>query len=276
MEQTPQQNDSPKGEPDSELKKENQAKEAGKKIVFQMEDTDSGLENLPAEASDLMKNILSADVFMKTSSAANEKTRSDSMTPEETMAKAPKMDQQAQDLLRRMVMQEKLSETPPPAAKPETVSQDLPAKAPPPAPPPPPPRSPAPPPPPKMTEKNEFAIDERGAIFGLQINKAKRKDIIEVMKSKSKVNNSSSDHSTLKYEDVGINFYLESGILQEITFSYPFEGATVKGLQIFDTINRAIELYGQPKMRTPGGAIWENMALFLKDDTVTTIRIRSN
>lgn len=287
MGKTPQQNDSPEGRtPDSEHMvnpaQNNQGpKETAKKIVFKTDDPVPGLENLPGEASELFKNIMSKDLPLKnTASGQKEKVMMEAMTPEQTLEnleRLPQMDQQTQDLFRQMVM---------PKKPPENLAPDLkqsPAKTGqlPKMPPPPPPSVAPQPPAAVIPENNDFPqrdviIDEAGSIFGIKINQSKRKDIIEIMKTKSKVNNFGNDHTILKYDDVGINFHLgDSGFLQEITFSYPFEGATSKGLKIFDSINQAIKIYGQPRIRTQSGAMWDKISIFLTDDTIITIRLRS-
>jgi hypothetical protein len=136
---------------------------------------------------------------------------------------------------------------------------------------------PSPPAPPVPQNTDDPVIDESGAIFGLQVGKAGRKDVLERMKTLSKVKISNPGESIFKYDDLGIAFYFgEGGGVQEITFSYPFSGHTQKGLQIDDPLQVAIDLYGPPKMQTPAGAIWDKFAVFLKDYTVTTIRLRSS
>jgi len=147
-------------------------------------------------------------------------------------------------------------------------------------PPPPPPKAPpaAPAPPVNNRPKNiDMTIVETGSVFGIQVNQANRRDVLAVMKDISKINISNPGESIFKYDDLGIVFYFgEGGNLQEITFSYPFEGKTSKGLRIEESVIRAIELYGQPKMKTQAGAIWNKFAVFLKDDIVTTIRLRNS
>ncbi len=136
-----------------------------------------------------------------------------------------------------------------------------------------------PPPPPlkAKTNNNEKIINEEGSIFGLQVNVTNRKEVLERMKGVSKINITNPGESIFKYDDLGIVFYFgEGGNLQEITFSYPFDGSTSKGLKLEESVNKAIQIYGQPKMKTNAGAIWNKFAVFLKDDIVTTIRLRSS
>jgi len=145
-------------------------------------------------------------------------------------------------------------------------------------PPPPPPNVLVPPPPPppifKTNEKKETIIDENGNFFGLSLGKSNKTDVLNTMKSMSK-ENILPKNNVFKYEDIGISFYFSpSGILEEISFYHPFNGKTSKGLSLNDDINKAIKLYGEPKIRTLEGAIWSKISLFLEDDIVTSIRIR--
>jgi hypothetical protein len=283
MEKTPQQTDSPDGNPAPESRTNQvpdtqEIKGSAKKIIYKPDSGNLGMENLPPEASELFKHIMSNNP------EHTEKVMMESMTPEQTIASAPQMDQQAQDLLRMMVMNDKPSEKP---VISETSEIEPPVfTIPPPPPPPPPPSIPPPPPAPSPVLVNEPAnkfspqdliIDERGAVFGIQINKTKKREVIEIMKSGNNLDNFVRTDSTIKFDDIGINFHFgDEGVLQEITFSYPFEGSTRRGLEIGNSITKAIELYGQPKMRTQSGAIWDKISIFLKDDTIISIRLRSN
>ncbi len=140
-----------------------------------------------------------------------------------------------------------------------------------------PPLPPPPPPPPSDSQAvstKSYIVNEFGSIFGIQIGKTTKKEVIEIMKAKSNINNLNITDETLKYNDIGINFHFAIGNLDEISFYYPFEGQTSKGLKIGDNIKKAIEIYGYPNIKTGSGAIWGKISLFLNDDIVTTIRLK--
>ncbi len=132
--------------------------------------------------------------------------------------------------------------------------------------------------PPKEPKKpDDKTIHETGMFLGLEVTKSSQNDVIEAMKTISNINITNPRESIFKYDNLGIVFYFgEGGVLQEMTFSYPFAGVTSKGLRIEDSIYRAIEIYGNPKMKTAAGAIWAKFAVFLKGDKVMTIRLRAD
>jgi len=318
---------------------------------FILEDSSNPfIDNLPPEASELMKSILSNDEFMVNKEEKESQKVIDSRKQVESSI--PKMDKQTQDLLRRMILQESVvkSVQQHPIGSPEYPLPQISNKqidfqqtsalekesdgqiiekiisSPPPPPPPPsmsssspgipkltqtiPPISvnskklasekfisppPPPPPPPKQQtieiketiqqqpttkkiNKDLFVINENiGTLFGCQIGSSKKREVIELMQQFSKVEITNLSQSVYSFDDLGVSFYFtESGILQEITISYPFEGQTLKGLKIEDSVERAIELYGNPKMRTGSGAIWPRLAVFLTDDIIITIRLKNS
>jgi hypothetical protein len=53
-----------------------------------------------------------------------------------------------------------------------------------------------------------------------------------------------------------------------------YKGTTSKGLKIGDSVEKAIELYGAPRMKTPKGAIWPSFGVFCKHEHICTIRLQ--
>jgi len=313
------------------INKKSDSSDSIKKFVLE-DSTNPFIDNLPLEASELMKSILSNDAFIvNKDDKKNKGNVIDSSIMNQVESSMPKLDKQTQDLLRRMILQESVvksvqqnpvgsPEYPlPQINKPvqkEPVDKNISL-----APPPPisklgqtsPPKfvqndniskekrgiSLAPPPPPpkqqiieirneprevsvkninKNKNKNSILVNENtGILFGIEIGTSKKKDVIEIMQEFSKVEIASFTQSIFSYDDIGVSFYFtESGILQEITLACPFEGQTLKGLKIEDSVERAVELYGHPKMRTGSGAIWPRLAIFLTDDIITAIRLKNS
>ena len=228
-------------------------------------DSDENSESyIPNYNSSLIDEILALDNFVY-----NKKDKkNDSLKSGSDTKINNKIDSSPEDLLRRINLQETLSEISSDTVKKINI-----------IPPPPklfvPPPPPINPPPPPKEDAKDTIIDEVGSVFGLQINHSKKMEVITKMKKKNK--NGQIEDKFVKFDELGITFYFdELGILDEITFSYPFLGATKKGLRIQDDVEKAISLYGKPKMRTFSGVIWSKVAVFLNDDQVTTIRLRSN
>jgi hypothetical protein len=253
------------------MNRELEASESRKKFVLNDDDTAPNFGSLPPEASELVKNIMSNDLYSTIKSTNPVEEELLELLNKPLATEAPKIDQQSQDLLRRMVIQEKLAETPPPPPPPPDKSKVNNIKA---SIPPPPPVKKVPAPP-KVKIPTDLTIYETGTALGIQVKNSKRRDVIDKMAAIDQLTTSNASEPVLKYESIGVIFYFsEGGNLQEITFSSPFQGKTSKGLEIGDSVQKAIELYGQPKMRTQAGAIWSTIAVFLKDDIVTAIRLR--
>ncbi len=233
-------------------------------MEYNISSDESSENDIPNYNSSLIDEILALDSFVY-----NKKDKkSEDLKLDLSNKTNNKVDNSPEGLLRRMNLQDTLSET-----SSDTIKR-INTIPPPPKSfiPPPPPINP--PPPPKEDAK-DTVIDEVGAVFGLQINHSKKVDVITKMKKKNK--NCQIEENFIKFDDLGITFYFDQlGILDEITFSYPFLGSTKKGLRIQDDVEKAINLYGKPKMRTFSGVIWSKVAVFLNDDQVTTIRLRSN
>lgn len=120
----------------------------------------------------------------------------------------------------------------------------------------------------------KLTIYESGVALGISTGQTSKKEVMEIMKNYSKFSFSEND-MIHEYSDIAVNVYFsDEDIVSEIKFLERYKGKTSKGLSINDTVERAIEIYGQPKMKSPKGAIWDKFAVFCDRNIITSIRVQ--
>jgi hypothetical protein len=128
----------------------------------------------------------------------------------------------------------------------------------------------------KTSLLRSFHIYEEGIFLGMIIGITSKEEVIKIMDeySTNKFDLNMAG-SALFYDDISVNFYFDQAdILSELDFGNTFRGATSKGLRIGDLLEKAIEIYGAPRMKTSIGAIWDNMKIFSENFLITGIKIR--
>jgi hypothetical protein len=127
------------------------------------------------------------------------------------------------------------------------------------------------------TEKeiSEFTINESGEALGIVVGQSTKEEVARMMKKYSSntfdLNYASQIHF---YNDVSLYvFFDDKNVVEELKFVNNYKGMTTKGLMLGDTVEEAIAIYGQPKMRSPKGAVWGKFAVFCEQDIITSIRI---
>jgi hypothetical protein len=128
----------------------------------------------------------------------------------------------------------------------------------------------------EKTDKSKIINENKGTYLEIKLGETSRKNVLQFMGKYSKENFSSFDNSrSLYYRDLALLVTFDKDdFVEELTFEPGFEGQTIRGLRIGDTIDKAINLYGQPYMRSNRGAIWPNFAVFSKDNFITSIRLQ--
>lgn len=130
----------------------------------------------------------------------------------------------------------------------------------------------------RKTETNsikKFAIDEElGIALGIIVGVTKKSQISEIMKLFSKFAPDENE-SLYFYNDLSLSIFFDNDdIVSEMKFGNLYKGRTNLGLTIGDTVSKALELYGQPKLKSLKGAIWNKFAIFCEKDIITSIRIQ--
>lgn len=120
----------------------------------------------------------------------------------------------------------------------------------------------------------KLTIFESGVALGITVGQSTKKDVIEIMKDYSKMTFTEQDYIH-EYTDTSISvFFNDGGIVSELKFMGRYKGKTSKGLAIGDVVDKAVEMYGQPKMKSPKGAIWQGFAVFCDRGIITSIRVQ--
>ncbi|GIW22733.1 MAG: hypothetical protein KatS3mg068_1740 [Candidatus Sericytochromatia bacterium] len=126
--------------------------------------------------------------------------------------------------------------------------------------------------------RNRFELDvENCSVLDLFVNLSTKKNVINTLKTLSNINYDNSNESIFYYTDIGLTFFFdEDSIITEIEANEKYLHPTTKGLKIGDSILKAIEIYGVPRMKSAKGAIWENFSVILRDksDEISLIRLK--
>lgn len=125
----------------------------------------------------------------------------------------------------------------------------------------------------KKEEVYSKDVDEvNKLVYGIKIGKTTR---IEVKNKFASVFKVDENEFQQVIKELGIFiFYDDKDTVQEIILESPFNGTTLKGLKIGDTIDKASEIYGQPKIKSLISAFWKDFSVFLKNDIITSIKLR--
>jgi hypothetical protein len=125
----------------------------------------------------------------------------------------------------------------------------------------------------KKEEVYSKDVDEvNKLVYGIKIGKTTR---IEVKNKFASVFKVDENEFQQVIKELGLFiFYDDKDTVQEIILESPFNGITLKGLKIGDTIDKASEIYGQPKIKSLISAFWKDFSVFLKNDIITSIKLR--
>jgi len=130
----------------------------------------------------------------------------------------------------------------------------------------------------QIKSRNRFDLDiENCSVLDLFVNLSTKKNVINTLKTLSNINYDNSNESIFYYTDIGLTFFFdEDDIITEIEAGEKYLHPTTKGLKIGDSILKAIEIYGNPKMKSAKGAIWEHFSVILRDksDEISLIRLK--
>lgn len=121
-----------------------------------------------------------------------------------------------------------------------------------------------------------FNISEEGIFLGIIIGSTQKEAVIEIMGKHSDVKfDNSTTENILEFDDLSITAYFDDeNIVNQLEFGKKFRGNTSKGLRIGDNLEKAIELYGNPMMKSPKGAVWKGLKVFFTDGEITSIKIQ--
>lgn len=122
----------------------------------------------------------------------------------------------------------------------------------------------------------KYTIFETGVALGITLGKTTQKEAEEIMKEYSKTGNQEQGNMSMAfYPDITVTiFYNEDQIVREMVFGNKYKGETSKGLRSGDSVDKAIEIYGQPRMKAPRGVIWNKFGVFSQGGYVESIRIQ--
>ncbi len=119
----------------------------------------------------------------------------------------------------------------------------------------------------------KLMIDESGKALGIIVGNTKKQEVTEIMSNFSK-NSPVDDGLSFFYNDLSVSIFFDDDIVSEIKFGHLYKGSTIKGLFIGETVEKAIEIYGQPKLKSAKGVMWNKFAIFCEKNIISAIRIQ--
>lgn len=121
-----------------------------------------------------------------------------------------------------------------------------------------------------------FNINEEGLFLGIIIGNTTKPAALEILSKYSSFKfDENTPESILSFDDISITVYFDDeNIVNQLEFGRDFRGHTSKGLKIGDTLEDAINLYGPPKMKSPRGAMWNEIKVFFTDGQISSIKIQ--
>jgi hypothetical protein len=125
--------------------------------------------------------------------------------------------------------------------------------------------------------KQKLTIHECGVALGIVVGSTTKAEVAEIMKNFSKVVCAPDDNDLMFfYSDVHVTvYYKDDMVVGELQFGDYYRGQTSKGLQLGDPLEKALELYGAPRMKSPRGAFWNKFGVFCANNRVNSIRIQA-
>lgn len=139
----------------------------------------------------------------------------------------------------------------------------------------------------KISSKKEYklAIDNvneekepDNILWNLKIGETNKKDTLDILKKYSKEKTEFyKDKDSISYSDISITVYFnKKNILSKIDFNEYFNGETLEGLKIGDTIEKAMKLYGKPISYDKKIIKWKNFSISCLLDKIFSISVLDN
>ncbi|MFN8575328.1 MAG: response regulator [Candidatus Sericytochromatia bacterium] len=122
----------------------------------------------------------------------------------------------------------------------------------------------------------DYTINENNAME-IYVGKTSREQVKEIMlKYSNGFNDIRSNSTKYIYDDISVIINFDSeGIVNELSFGLLYKGKTDKSLAIGDSLESAIKIYGEPKLKNINNSIWNKLSVFCdKANIIESIRIK--
>lgn len=131
----------------------------------------------------------------------------------------------------------------------------------------------------KIISKNikEQIINDDGSFIGIKIGETDKDKALEIISTYSKVPEFNIKSNSISIKEISFTVKLDkNNTVEQMEFGESFIAETEKGLKIGDNLEKAVEIYGEPKFKSLKSAIWNNIAVFCENsDFINLIRITS-
>lgn len=124
----------------------------------------------------------------------------------------------------------------------------------------------------KESATHDFTIYESGKVLNIQVGSTKKNEVLEILSTFTQNLNESSKMLVLKELTLSVIFMED--LVSEINIGPRYPGTTAKGLKVGDRMEKAVGLYGTPRLSSNRGVIWDSISVFSQDsETINTIRL---
>lgn len=130
---------------------------------------------------------------------------------------------------------------------------------------------------PELQRPQASLINEKEkSVFGIKVGYTSKLDSYNIIRYRLREDVHFNKNAMFQsFNEIGVSIYFDDkDIVEEIVISKPFSGITSKGLKIGDTMEKAIEYHGEPRIRSLVSAFWDNFSVFVKDEIIQSIKLR--
>jgi len=124
----------------------------------------------------------------------------------------------------------------------------------------------------KDIQAQDFTLYETGQVMGIHLGKTLKDQAVQLLEKYS-VEVSVSPKMIL-VKELTLSIFFEDDCATEINIGSLYPGETSKGLKIGNTVDKAVTLYGPPKLSSNKGVLWESISVFSQDGaSINSIRL---
>lgn len=118
--------------------------------------------------------------------------------------------------------------------------------------------------------------EKEKTVFGIKVGNTSKIDAYKSLRYRLREEVHFNRNSLFQaFPEIGVSLYFsDEELVEEIVITKPFSGTTSKGLRIGDSMEKAVNYHGEPKIRSLVSAFWGDFSVSIKDETVESIKLR--
>lgn len=118
----------------------------------------------------------------------------------------------------------------------------------------------------------DYTIYESGKVLNIQVGATGRAEALQILSAFTQ--NLSETSKMVILKELTLSIIFEADLVSEINIGSRYPGITAKGLKVGDSMEKAVNIYGTPRLSSDRGVIWDGISVFTQDsETINTIRL---